>query len=180
LTSTMIFAYFAPPPMLAARATREEGSGELAELLPELRAVLTVFRIPVQDVEDVLQDVLLIYLAKRCEVRTPQAWLNAVMRHRCRQYWDASRRRAEQPLDPETFLGQHRSTPRSTLEERIDCQAALRRLPPRGRNVIALRYWGGFNQREIAERTGFAIASVDKTGRRMLALLRRRLSGTRT
>ena len=144
------------------------------DLLPYLRTIVCAFRIPAQDVEDLMHDALVIYLAKRMDVRSPRSWLGAVTRHRCRQYWDAARRRHGRAVETDA-LDAVRVRSGSTPDDRIDCQNAVRLLPVRGRTVIALRYWSGMNPVEIAEKTGLAEASVDKTARRALSALRRRL-----
>ena len=43
--------------------------------LPYLRAIVSAFRIPAQDADDLLQDALVIYLVKRDDVRAPRSWL---------------------------------------------------------------------------------------------------------
>ena len=159
---------------LAERERGPDASDGLAELLPYLRAIVSAFRIPAQDADDLLQDALVIYLVKRVDVRAPRSWLGAVTRHRCRQYWDAVKRRHGRAVEAEA-LEEVSVRAGSTPENRIDCQTAVRLLPARGRSVITLRYRSGMSRAEIAERTGLAEASIDKTARRALSVLRRRL-----
>ena len=60
---------------LAKRERGPDASDGIAELLPYLRAIVSAFRIPAQDADDLLQDALVIYLVKRDDVRAPRSWL---------------------------------------------------------------------------------------------------------
>jgi DNA-directed RNA polymerase specialized sigma24 family protein len=62
-------------------------AGLLRRMAPALEAILRRFRIPPEDAEDVVQQVLLQYVRKRRKIQTPEAWLPGAVRHECRMYW---------------------------------------------------------------------------------------------
>jgi RNA polymerase sigma factor (sigma-70 family) len=60
-------------------------------------------------------------------------------------------------------------------EERRATLAALRRLPPRQREALVLRYFGDLPERETAEAMGISRGTVKSTTARGLAALGRML-----
>lgn len=62
-----------------------------------------------------------------------------------------------------------------TGEEQRAAVAALRRLPPRQREALVLRYFGGLAEQEIAEAMGVSRGTVKSTAARGLAALDRML-----
>ncbi|MDQ2781725.1 MAG: SigE family RNA polymerase sigma factor [Actinomycetota bacterium] len=71
--------------------------------------------------------------------------------------------------DHEVLLGESRD---ATLE-------AVRRLPPRQREVLVLRYWGDLSERQIAEAMGITEGTVKSTASRALDALERLLEEQR-
>jgi RNA polymerase sigma-70 factor (sigma-E family) len=61
-------------------------------------------------------------------------------------------------------------------EEHATLLAAVRRLAPRQREVLVLRYWSDLSEAEIAETCGTSRGSVKSTASRALAALERNLS----
>ncbi|MET7549728.1 sigma-70 family RNA polymerase sigma factor [Streptomyces sp. NPDC005500] len=68
--------------------------------------------------------------------------------------------------DAALLLGEHRAL-----------LAALHRLAPRQREILALRYWVGLSEAEIAETMGISRGAVKSMAHRSLAALRNRLEG---
>lgn len=162
--------------LVSTSKRRLDADDGVTELIPWIRAVLAASRIPEVDAEDLLHDVVLVFLAKRSEVVAPHAWIASVARHRCLQYWNHHRRRRQR------FVSEGWAADvvvHGLEDERIACRDALQRLPTKPRAVLVLRFWGGLDPRDIAQRTGLAPGSIDKTTRRALALLRRRLRAVR-
>jgi RNA polymerase sigma-70 factor, ECF subfamily len=56
-------------------------------------------------------------------------------------------------------------------------QAAISRLPPRDAEILILKYAEGFGSREIAERLGVAVATIETRLHRARSRLRAELSG---
>jgi len=146
----------------------------LEELGPQFERILLSFGVPEQDREDLLHDVLLAYILKANTIGRPQCWLPQALRLRCRQYWQVrlDRSRIEAAQGP-----QARTTgdPAQRLNTLLDLERSLAHLPARPRKVVRLWLAGRLSQKEIADKTGYAKASVDNTARRGLAYLRKRL-----
>jgi RNA polymerase sigma-70 factor (sigma-E family) len=66
--------------------------------------------------------------------------------------------------------------PRGSAEERVDLIAALRRIPPRQRAVIVLRYFHDLGVEETAQVLGCAPGTVKSQTSRAIAALRRYLT----
>lgn len=100
------------------------------------------------------------------EVAEPRAWLRtvvvrlAVSRLRRRAVWERVRGLLSPPSDGVPAL---------------ELRVALRRLPPRQRGAIVLRYWFGADTQEIAAATGLRPGSVARTLARAREALRREL-----
>ena len=65
----------------------------LDRIEPEIRQVLVRLRIPAQDAEDLIQETLLAFVAKRAAIANPVPWLLATLRNQCLLYWRRRRRR---------------------------------------------------------------------------------------
>lgn len=89
---------------------------------------------------------------------------------------DHTRRRArERRADPEAATGTGAAGVEA-VPAQVDLHRALRALPRRQRQVVALRYFGDLSEREIAAELGMAPGSVKSHASRGLAALRARLS----
>jgi RNA polymerase sigma-70 factor, ECF subfamily len=89
------------------------------------------------------------------DMQSPTGWTLAVARNALRTSSRADRRRR---ITAERLSGQGRSVP--PPEMHLDVWDAVRRLPRRGREVIALRYLGDLPEREIAELLQIAPGTV--------------------
>lgn len=160
--------------------TGKDLAGLLRELRPRLRAILSSFRIPPQDSDDLLQNVCLQYLRKRKQIRDPSHWLPGALRNECRMYLRTQSRRFTVAVDDALLdLMGADGEPQTTAQE----QAVLRRnltrwiaqLDRRCRQILLLRYHLGHETREVAEATGYRPSSVDKVTRRCLDALGRKV-----
>lgn len=70
-----------------------------------------------------------------------------------------------------------RAVPDAFADERVDLQRALRALPRRQREVVALRYLADQPEEAVAAALGVSVGSVKTHASRGLATLRERLSG---
>lgn len=154
------------------------GPGELLEQsLPRLRAVLRRYAIPVEDAEDLVQEVCLQFLRKREAVVEPRTWLDGALRKECLMYWRRRRRRLYHAIDQE-LLELAADPACDAAEQRLfrrELHAAMGRLRDRCRSLLSLRYGLEVDRRTAAERVGCAAMSVDKLTRRCLSALGRTL-----
>jgi RNA polymerase sigma-70 factor (sigma-E family) len=126
--------------------------------------------------QDLLQTALTnLYVAwPRVQSRTGlDAYVRRTMSRALISRWRYRSRRPEVPRaePPETPV---RDAP---VEDRLDVLAALRRLPPRQRAVVVLRYYEDLSEREVAAVLGCSVGTVKTHGSRGLARLRELLGG---
>jgi RNA polymerase sigma-70 factor (ECF subfamily) len=152
----------------------------LRQARPRLDWILYRYRIPPQDADDLVQETLLLLVAKWGSIRTPEAWLPATLRNRCILYWRRRRGDLFEQVDAAILeaLAERGSPPTQRDEQlRIDLQRQLERLPERCRHLLTLRYGLGCTAAETADRLGYSPTSVPKLTRRCLARLTRLLVG---
>jgi len=158
-------------------------SDEVAALLqqqrPKLGRILRHFRIPEQDAEDLLQDVLVSLVSRDDGVESPEAWLLAGLRYRCLMYWRSRRRGVYRAVD-EALL-ENLAEPEAPEVERKeiahDLSRCLTEIPSRCRNVLKLRYTLGMRPPEVARQLGYNRSSIATVTRRCLAALCQKLVG---
>ncbi len=97
-------------------------------------------------------------------------WLFAVARNAIS---DRGRARVEPPAEPQdepsADAGPAEAAEQGWISWRV--HRALENLPPKERELIALAYWGGLSQSEIAERVGIPLGTVKTRTRTALARL---------
>src|SRR4029079_17597629 len=78
-------------------APPEPAEPSLEEILgrteTKLKKVLSRYRIPAQDADDLLQETFLIMVSKLATIRNPDAWVVATLANRCIIYWRRHRSR---------------------------------------------------------------------------------------
>ena len=165
-----------------ATSTMSRPIGELVDFdRPTLTRILLRFRIPAEDAEDLLQEIVVQYLRKRSTIREPSKWLAGALRNECRLYWRRRHRCVYDAVDQgildalavEDVPRQERAALVSRLVEHIST------LQPRCQDVLSLRYRLGYSNDEIAGKTGYRPSSIDKIARRCLDALSRRIVGGR-
>src|SRR4051794_11946878 len=161
------------PPDLAEPSLEEI----LARAEPRLKRVLSRYRIPAQDAEDLLQETFLIMVSKLGTIRNPDAWLVATLANRCIIYWRRQRSRLLDLVDSTILelLAEAEAPPQEQLDLRYDLDALLSCLPGRCRSVLRLRYGFGCTTAEVAEKTGYCKSSIRKVTRRCLSVLTEQL-----
>lgn len=149
----------------------------LKRVEPRLKRLLSTYRIPTDDAEDVLQQTLLALLYQWDRVRDPECWLLGTLRRNCLMYWRTNRRKIYSSVD--TSLLEWLSEPVAPSQERTDLLSDLEnligRLPSRCRSLLQLRFRLGYEPPEIAERLGYRASSIGKITTRCLAALSREL-----
>lgn len=127
--------------------------------------------------EDVVQDAFVgLYRALR-RLREPASalpYLRAAVVNGSRSVLRGRRRAAArlQPPDPPALSAEAAAL---AGEERREVLAAVARLPRRSREVLALRFYLGLSEREIAETLGVSRGTVSSTASRALTALAREL-----
>jgi RNA polymerase sigma factor (sigma-70 family) len=144
------------------------------QLRPQFRRILSHFRIPVEDAEDLVQTTLLLAVMKWPVIESLAPWLLGTLEKRCVMYWRSRRLQGGRFVAIEPV--QHKlATPPD--QERQDLLADLKtlcgRLPWRQRAVVALYCGQDLSQQDVARATGIRPSSVRKTAHRALTQLRR-------
>ncbi len=149
----------------------------LDRVRPHLRRVLTHFRIPALDAEDLLQQALLALVYHWDSVRDPQAWLVGTLRKGCLVYWRQQRRRIYDAAEASVLEWLAAGIPPEQERAELWCDVAkvLARLPSRCRALLYLRYCVGLEPLEVARILGYRPASIAKLSSRCLAAMSRQV-----
>jgi RNA polymerase sigma factor (sigma-70 family) len=144
---------------------------------PRLKKLLTTYRIPAEDAEDVLQQTLLALLYQWDRVRDPESWLLGTLRRHCLVYWRNSRRKIYAAVDLTVleWLSEPVASNQEKADMLCDLDNLLGRLPSRCRSLLQLRFRMGYEAPEIARRLGYQASSIGKITVRCLAALSREL-----
>ena len=149
----------------------------LKKVEPRLKKLLSLYRIPPEDAEDVLQQSMLALLYQWDRVRDPECWLLGTLKRHCLMYWRTNRRRIYSAVD--SVLLEWLSEPVAPSQERTDLLCDLEnligRLPSRCRSLLLLRFQMGYEPPEVARRLGYRTSSIGKITTRCLAALSREL-----
>ncbi|MFI7124399.1 SigE family RNA polymerase sigma factor [Nonomuraea sp. NPDC050153] len=121
--------------------------------------------------EDLLQDGLeKVWLRwSRLRDQEPEAYVRRTMLNRATSWWRSPWVRRRSPDDLEARAGADEF---GRSDDREMVLAALRRLPPRMRAVIVLRFWLGYTESETAAHLGGSVGSVKSQASRGLQRLR--------
>lgn len=148
---------------------------------PRLKRLLSSWRIPPDDAEDLLQDALIALVFRWNQIRDPESWLVGTTRRHCLMYWRRIRRQVYHSVDAETL--ERLSPLESPRQERDDLWADLdeliEQLPERCRQVLHLRFRLGLDPAEIARELGYQESSISKITNRCLTALSRKLAASR-
>jgi RNA polymerase sigma factor (sigma-70 family) len=158
------------------QAVPEDTFGDLLERVePRVKVLLSAYRIPPQDAEDLLQQALLALLYHWDRVREPERWLMGTLRRQCLMYWRKNRRSIYSAVDSTLLelLSQPVSPAQERDEMRSDLSALVERLPPRCRSILDLRFRLGYEADEVASMTGYRLSSIAKVTNRCVAALSR-------
>lgn len=151
----------------------------LARAEPRLKRVLSRYRIPAQDADDLLQETFLIMISKAGSIRNYDAWLVATLANRCIIYWRKHRARLWDLVDSAILelLADVEAPAQTGADLRHDLDTLISNLPDRCRSLLRLRYGFGCSVAETAEQMGYCKSSIRKVTRRCLAALTEQLVG---
>lgn len=160
--------------MLTPEPTENAASFDefLREVEPKLKRLLATYRIPCEDVEDILQNSLLALLYQWERVHDPESWLFGTVKRHCLMYWRTNRRRIYSAMD--TTILEWLSPPIAPTQERADQLCDLEKLidglPVRCRTLLRLRLLG-YEPLEVADKLGYRASSIGKITNRCLTAL---------
>lgn len=162
-----------------ARAAQQGDAGAFERLYqafaPMVHGVLLA-RLPLEEVDDVMQDVFTAAFRRIATLREPAAfggWLAAIARQQAAEFFRRPHR--TEPLDAASAAT---TATDGGLESMVDARAALghiRQLPEAYAETLTLRLVEGMTGPEIAAATGLAPDSVRVNLHRGMKLLRERL-----
>lgn len=119
---------------------------------------------------DLVQDALERTLLRWRRVDDPEAFVRRAMVNRSVSVWRKVRR--ERPLT-DRLAGAESARPDRPFDHEL--LAAVRRLPPRQRAVIALRYYEDLTEAQTADVLGCSVGTVKSQANRAMAVLRAQL-----
>ena len=161
----------------------QDGQGEIDHLVkvmrPSFGKILSSFRIPPHESEDLVQDVLIQFLHKRSKINSPKRWLRGALRNECRMYWRGHSRKRTTAVDTailETFSSGSKTPDQELRVLRRNLSRWIASLDYRCRAILELRFKLGYESREVAEELGYRRSSIDKVTRRCLDALARKLA----
>ena len=164
----------------AAREGDRTAFGRLYERYARMVHGILLARVPVGEVDDLVQDV---FVRAMCQVHSLRdvscfgGWLATVARNRANDY---HRRSVESVEFAEDSPNQAPEKPRSSWgDDGVAILEVIRGLPEAYRETLILRLVEGMTGPEIAERTGLTAGSVRVNLHRGMQMLREKL-GTRT
>jgi RNA polymerase sigma factor (sigma-70 family) len=143
----------------------------------EMVRVLSRYRIPQEDAEDLLQETFVALVFKWKSIRNPEAWLLSTLRNRCTLYWRQRRRDLFEAVDSALLdaLASPQDPPQSRTDLRHDLNLAISRLPERYQDLLRLRYGLGCKSSEVAEQMGEGSQEIRKLTTACLVALTREL-----
>ena len=149
----------------------------LQRVEPSLKRLLTSYRIPVPDAEDLVQQALLALLYQWETVRDPECWLMGTLKRRCLMYWRGQRRSLYRAVDAAVldWLAVPPAAPQERADLLADLENLIDRLPRRCRLLLRLRFQLGYEPTEVAVQLGYRASSIGKITTRCLAALNREL-----
>lgn len=164
----------------AARSGDRTAFGQLYDRYARMVHGILLARVPLREVDDLVQDVFLIVLPKLHSLRDAKrfgAWLAAITRNRANDY----HRRAVKEVDQTEELSGNEAEPEAASNsdaEAAQMLAAIGSLPETYRETLLLRLVEGMTGPEIAARTGLTHGSVRVNLYRGMEQLRDRLTRT--
>ncbi len=96
---------------------------------------------------------------------SPKSWLFGIARN---AVLDDLRKKPLLPLGDDLSV----DDPSHLLDQNLDLQKAMQKLTAGERELLALKFWAGFNNREIAKLTGLSESNVGTRLARILTTLR--------
>ncbi len=168
---------------MASPPTREPDEDLLRAVLPSARKIAQFgFRIPAQDVDDVLQQASIDFLVQsRRGARVSGGLMVVIVRRRCLDYWRSRYRSRVKEVPLDELHEEDCAYPVECAPEAEPTAAGLRiaqtwpSLSENCRQVLASRFWKNRKTSDLAETMGYKPDSLKRMISRCLGKLRRSL-----
>lgn len=147
----------------------------LRETQSVIRAYIAGMGVPLDTIDDIAQEVYLEFYKgreRRPSDVEPIRWLKGIAKNLALNYFRRSKRKAEQHLEAVAVLLERMDCPTETLREEGTLDGCLDKLPPRSRELIALRYEENLESAEIGKRLKISPEAVRITLLRIRGVLR--------
>ena len=134
--------------------------------------------IPPEDADDLVQQALLQFVRKRSQIQSPELWLRGAVKNECKMYWRGRSRKLTVAVDQavlDVMAGGTADDPERAILRR-GLARWVKSLPWNCRSLLKFRYGMELDVREVAHRTGYSPASVDKVTKRCLNALSKKLA----
>jgi RNA polymerase sigma-70 factor (ECF subfamily) len=147
----------------------------LRETQGVIRAYIAGMGVPLDTIDDIAQEVYLEFYKgrdRRPGDVEPIRWLKGIAKNLSMNYFRKSKRKAEQHLEAVAVLLERIDCPTENLREEGTLDGCLDKLPPRSREMIALRYEENLESAEIGKRLKLSPEAVRITLLRIRTVLR--------
>jgi len=147
----------------------------LRETQSVIRAYIAGMGVPLDSTDDIAQEVYLEFYkgrARRPGDVEPIRWLKGIAKNLCLNYFRKSKRKAEQHLEAVAVLLERLDCPLDDVRESDPLDGCLEKLPPRSRELIALRYEENLESAAIGKRLKLSPEAVRITLLRIRTVLR--------
>lgn len=145
----------------------------LAAVLPAARRRFAKFGVRREDSEDLLQDVLVVYLVKAEAIANPVAWILGALERQCLAFL-RHRQRSRRHVDASLIEFHQEASAHSPVQAALwsEVVEAIESLPRASRNVLHLLYVEERDRTDVAVQLGFAnVESVRAAERRAISRL---------
>ncbi|HVR87789.1 MAG TPA: sigma-70 family RNA polymerase sigma factor [Planctomycetota bacterium] len=147
----------------------------LRETQSVIRAYIAGMGVPMDSIDDLAQEVYLEFYKgqeRRPADVLPIRWLKGIAKNLCLNYFRKSKRKAEHRLEPVAVLLERLACPLEELRETDTLDRCLEKLPPRSRELVALRYEENLESAAIGRRLKLSPEAVRIALLRIRAVLR--------
>ena len=147
----------------------------LRETQSIIRAYIAGMGVPLDTIDDLAQEVYLEFykgVDRRPADVEPVRWLKGIAKNLCLNYFRKSKRKTEQHLEAVAVLLERFACPLEDVHDADSLDLCLEQLPPRSREMIALRYKENLESAAIGRRLNLSPEAVRITLLRIRTVLR--------
>ncbi len=168
-----------PGTMSSDEGTIDEEAFRLVvdEARPRMCGYLARRHVPIEDAEDLIQDVFLNFFKKWSTIEIPLHWLMGSLSLAFRRYCRGRSRRFVHTVEDTILevLAQHSEPSQENALLRDNLNRLIGKLKYQCRRLLKLHYGLGYDARETAEALGYKRSSIDNVRKRCLREVARKL-----